>query len=698
MMRQLGIRALRPGPSGNEQDANHANYDEAKANPFPNLPDVLTLKNGRKVTTRQLWARRRAEIVDDFEREVYGRIPRNVPGVTWTVAETDTGTIGGRRVVGRQLVGRVDNSSYPRASVEMAATLVLPAERNGPVPVMIIFRPGTLAQALGRPTPPPAGRPAFTFPPPPPGSDAPAIEQLIIDGWGFVFLNPASIQADNGAGLTKGIIGLLNKGQPRKPDDWGALRAWGWGASRVLDYLEKDPAVNARQVGVDGVSRYGKAALVTMAFDQRFAAVLIGSSGAGGAKPHRRNFGEAVENLTGSGEYHWMAGNFLKYGAAEAMFGSRNAGDIPVDAHQLLALCAPRLTFVSYGVPDRGDAKWLDQQGSFMATVAAQPVFRLLGAKDLGLTDDYTNEKMPPVNAGLLDGQLAWRQHDGGHTDGPNWKYFLSWADHFFGRRYTPAPPVPMPASAASQLAGGPGQGTPRADVATPRTDSNSMLAHRQLLAKRTQGKIDVYFMGNSITRRWGATDYPEFLANWNANFRGWNAANFGWGADRIEHMLWRIENGELDGVNPRAIVILAGTNNVGQRPGGDEKVADITRGIRALIDLCRRKAPNATIIVTGILPRNDNIAVVPEISRINRNIAAFADGRWIRYLDINDKLADSTGKLFDGVAVDGLHLSLKGYQIWADALKPVLTELLGPPAATDQAPPPTGDPSARRP
>jgi lysophospholipase L1-like esterase len=698
MMRQLGIRALRPGPSGNEQDANHANYDEAKANPFPNLPDVLTLKNGRKVTTRQLWARRRAEIVDDFEREVYGRIPRNVPGVTWTVAETDTGTIGGRRVVGRQLVGRVDNSSYPRASVEMAATLVLPAERNGPVPVMIIFRPGTLAQALGRPTPPPAGRPAFTFPPPPPGSDAPAIEQLIIDGWGFVFLNPPSIQADNGAGLTKGIIGLLNKGQPRKPDDWGALRAWGWGASRVLDYLEKDPAVNARQVGVDGVSRYGKAALVTMAFDQRFAAVLIGSSGAGGAKPHRRNFGEAVENLTGSGEYHWMAGNFLKYGAAEAMFGSRNAGDIPVDAHQLLALCAPRLTFVSYGVPDRGDAKWLDQQGSFMATVAAQPVFRLLGAKDLGLTDDYTNEKMPPVNAGLLDGQLAWRQHDGGHTDGPNWKYFLSWADHFFGRRYTPAPPVPMPASAASQLAGGPGQGTPRADVATPRTDSNSMLAHRQLLAKRTQGKIDVYFMGNSITRRWGATDYPEFLANWNANFRGWNAANFGWGADRIEHMLWRIENGELDGVNPRAIVILAGTNNVGQRPGGDEKVADITRGIRALIDLCRRKAPNATIIVTGILPRNDNIAVVPEISRINRNIASFADGRWIRYLDINDKLADSTGKLFDGVAVDGLHLSLKGYQIWADALKPVLTELLGPPAATDQAPPPTGDPSARRP
>jgi lysophospholipase L1-like esterase len=696
MMAQLGIKALRPGPSGNEQDPNHANYDEAKANPFPKLPDVLTLKDGRRVTTRQLWARRRAEIVEDFEREVYGRVPRKVPAVTWTVAESDTGTIGGRRIVGRQLVGRVDNSSYPALSVAVGATLVLPADAKGPVPVMIVFRPGTLAQALGQPTPPAAGRPVFTFPSPPPGSDAPAIEQLIIDGWGAVFLDPASVQADNGAGLTRGIIGLVNKGQPRKPDDWGALRAWAWGASRVLDYLEKQPAVNAKQVGIDGVSRYGKAALVTMAFDQRFAAVLIGSSGAGGAKLHRRNWGEAVENLTGSGEYHWMAGNYLKYGASEATFGSKNAGDLPVDAHELLALCAPRLTFVSYGVPEKGDAKWLDQQGSFMATVAAQPVFRLLGAKDLGLTDDYLKKKMPPVNAGLLDGQLAWRQHDGGHTDGPNWKYFLSWADHFFGRRYTPAPPVPTPVT--SQPAAAPAQGTARADVPTARTDSNSMLAHRQLLAKRTQGKIDVYFMGNSITRRWGATDYPEFLANWNANFHGWNAANFGWGGDRIEHMLWRVENGELDGVDPKVIVILAGTNNVGQWPGGDEKIADITRGLRALIDLCRRKAPKATIIVTGILPRNDNIAVVPEIKRIDSELARFADGRSIRYLDINDKLADSTGKLFDGMTVDGLHLSLKGYQVWADALKPILTEVLGPPAATDQAPPATGDPSARRP
>jgi hypothetical protein len=262
-----------------------------------------------------------------------------------------------------------------------------------------------------------------------PASDPPAIEQLIADGWGYATINPASIQADNGAGLTKGIIGLVNKGQRRSPDDWGALRAWAWGASRGLDYLATDTAVDAKKIGIEGVSRFGKAALVAMAYDQRFAAVLIGSSGEGGAKLHRRNFGEAVENLTGPGEYHWMAGNFLKYGAEESAFGRKTAADLPVDAHELIALCAPRLTFISYGVPERGDARWLDQRGSYMAAVAAQPVFRLLGAKGLGVSDDYMNEKMPAVNVGLLDGQLAWRQHDGGHTDGPNWKYFLPWAD-----------------------------------------------------------------------------------------------------------------------------------------------------------------------------------------------------------------------------------------------------------------------------
>ncbi|MDE3167079.1 MAG: hypothetical protein KGN36_14835, partial [Acidobacteriota bacterium] len=416
---------------------------------------------------------------------------------------------------------------------------------------------------------------------------------------------------------------------------------------------------------------YGKAALITMAFDPRFAVVLVGSSGEGGAKLHRRNWGEAVENLTGTGEYHWMAGNFLKYG------GPLTPGDLPVDAHELIALCAPRPTFISYGIPERGDAKWLDHQGSFMAAVAAGPVFRLLGAKDLGVGDDYHTAKMPPVNEGLLDGQLAWRQHDGGHTDAPNWKYFIPWADRFLGH----APP---------------------ASRAVARTDRNSQLAHEQLLGKARQGGIDVYFEGDSITRRWGATDYPEFLAHWRKTFFGWNAADFGWGGDTTQNILWRLENGELDGVHPKVIVLLAGTNNVGSRAAGgtaEARAADITGGIQEILRVMQEKAPDAAIILMGIFPRNDNMASLPVIDRINANLAALSDGKKIRFLNINGKLAGGDGRLFDGMmnARDKLHPELKGYQVWADALTPVLRELLGPPAKEDHAPPPTGDPSARR-
>jgi lysophospholipase L1-like esterase len=673
MMDQLGIKALRPGPSGNESAPNHANYDESTANPFPILPDVLTLKNEKKVATADIWwKQRRPEIVEDFEREVLGRVPINAPKVTWSVTRSVSSIVAGRAVTGRQLTGHVDNSTYPLIDVNIQMTLVTPSGATSPVPVMIMFGRGALPGDAA-----PGGRDRASVPP---GTDPPTAEQLIADGWGYASLNPASIQADNGAGLTWGIIGLVNQGQPRKPHDWGSLRAWAWGASRSLDYLESDPAVDARHVGIEGVSRYGKAALVTMALDTRFAVVLVGSSGEGGAKLHRRNWGEAVENLTGTGEYHWMAGNFLKYGASVAAFGSKNAGDLPVDAHELIALCAPRLTFISYGVPEKGDAKWLDHQGSYMAAVAAGPVFRLLGAKDLGTSDDYRKEKMPPVNVALLNGQLAWRQHDGGHTDGPNWKYFIPWADKFFGRS-DEANRVP-------------------ADQPVPRTDENSRIAHEQLLEKAKRGRIDIYFEGDSIVRRWGATDYPELLANWKRNFFGWNAADFGWGADRTQNILWRLNNGELDGVSPKIIVLLAGTNNVGDTvplENDEDKVADIARGIRTILQTMQKKSPSATIILMGIFPRNDNPAVMPTINRINDNLSRLADGKKIRYLDINDTLADANGKLFDGMmnAKDKLHPTIRGYQVWADALKPIFTELLGPPAKEDHAPPPTGDPNA---
>ena len=433
MMEQLGITQLRHGPSGNPEDANSANYDESKANPFPVWPEVLTLNDGQAVVTAKQWnAQRRAEIVEMFESEIYGRIPAKVPGVTWSVETTRDGKAGDIAVTEQHIVGTVDNTACPEIEVKISMSLTLPKEIVGSIPVLMMFggtpfdpvpewlqRFRERQQAGGGTTRAPS-----------------RTNELIAAGWGVVMINPASIQADNGAGLTRGVIGLTNVGQVRKPDDWGALRAWGWGASRGLDYLQTVAKVDSNRIGIEGVSRYGKAALVTMAFDTRFAMVLVGSSGAGGTTPHRRNFGEAVENLAGSGEYHWMAGNFLKYAAAESSFGSKNASDMPVESHELIALCAPRLTFVSYGIPEKGDANWLDQRGSYMATLAANPVFELLGVKGLGAPGEHAPSEMPPVNHALVEGYLAWRQHDGGHTDAPNIKHFISWADgHFSAAR-----------------------------------------------------------------------------------------------------------------------------------------------------------------------------------------------------------------------------------------------------------------------
>jgi (4-O-methyl)-D-glucuronate---lignin esterase len=414
MMELLNIKELRRGANGNDRNApNAANYDESKVNQDLKLPDPLLLKNGQKVTTAEVWWKeRRPEIVEDFDREIYGRVPKDTPKVKWEAAEKKDEKVGDVAVVTKRLVGHVDNSSYPPITVDIQLTLTTPAEAKGPVPVMMEF--GFGGRGFG---PPPGGRGGPTWQ-----------QQVLAKGWGYAIIVPNSIQADTGGavgrdgkyqGLNTGIIGLCNNGQSRKPDDWGALRAWAWGASRALDYFETDKSVDAKRVGIEGLSRYGKAAIVAMAYDERFAIGFIGSSGEGGAKLHRRNFGELVENVASSGEYHWMAGNFIKYA------GPLKWDDLPVDAHELVAMCAPRPVFISAG-SQQVEGGWVDAKGMFLAGVGAGPVYKLLGKKDLG-TGEF-----PAQETGLTDGEVAFRQHSGGHTTGPNWPTFLKFAERYF--------------------------------------------------------------------------------------------------------------------------------------------------------------------------------------------------------------------------------------------------------------------------
>jgi len=423
----LHITSLRPGVGGSA-----ANMDESKANPYPNLPNPLILNNGKKVKTAKVWwTKRRPEIVEFFDREIYGRVPPNTPKVNWEVISAKKEMNGNVPVITKKLVGHVDDSSYPLITVDIQLTLSTPANATGPVPVIMEFgiSPEVLAAMMKR-----LQAAGGTPPPAPANSGPPWQQQVLAKGWGYASLIPTSVQADNGAGLTEGIIGLMNKGQPRKLDDWGALRAWAWGASRALDYFETDKTVDAKQVSIDGHSRYGKAALVAMAYEPRLAIAYISSSGTGGAKIFRRNFGELLENVAGANEYHWMAGNFLKYA------GPLTPNDLPVDAHELIALCAPRPVFVGGGAAGAGDG-WADARGTFDAEVAAGPVYALLGKKGLGTT------VFPPVETALIDGDLGFRQHPGGHTPAPNWPTYI-----IFASRYLTAPSA-APTTAAAPSA-----------------------------------------------------------------------------------------------------------------------------------------------------------------------------------------------------------------------------------------------------
>jgi len=409
MLDQLGIdpSEMRHGPSGNPADPNAANTDEAQAKTYDALPDPLIFNNGDTVRSATEWESiRRAEIVELFDREIYGKVPEYVPEVKWEIISVKDTMDGSYPVKIKRLVGHVKNSSFPEISVDIELLVGTPSNAGQAVPLITEFGFNWTEAQLARFR---RGRPA-----------GPSWKQfLLARGWGYAVLVPMTIQADNGAGITQGIIGLTNLGETRTPEQWGALRAWAWGASRAVDYYETDPDVDATRLGIEGLSRYGKAAVVAMAYEPRFAIGFIGSSGAGGTKLLRRNLGEQVENLASSGEYHWFAGNFIKYA------GPLTKNDLPVDAHQLVALCAPRPVFISSGAPDV-EGQWVDAKGMFLGGMHAGPVYRLLGKNDMGA------KEFPAQETTLTDGEIAFRQHEGGHTTGPNWPYFIRYASRYF--------------------------------------------------------------------------------------------------------------------------------------------------------------------------------------------------------------------------------------------------------------------------
>lgn len=401
MMDKLGIASLRSGPSGDPNAPNAANSHESKVASYV-LPELLRFKNGSMVRTVSEWEKRRLEIFEDFDAQVYGRFPKEIPEVKWELISEKDSIIGRYPVVIQQLSGVVNNAAYPEIEVNIAMTLTLPKDAPGKVPVILKFDWNF-----------PAGFNSNHK------DDNPWQQQLLAEKFGYASLIPTSYQVDNGAGLREGIIGLVNKGEPRKLDDWGTLKAWAWGASRALDYFETHPRINAKNVAIEGLSRYGKAAMVTMAYDQRFAAGFIGSAGAGGTKILRRNFGEQVENLASSYEYHWFAPNFITYA------GPLTVDDLPVDAHHLIALAAPRPVFISAGNPSV-EGSWIDAKGMFLGGLYASPAYELYEERGL------TGLEYPGVGEFLSQGKLVFRIHEGGHTVVPNWPYFISFVKRYF--------------------------------------------------------------------------------------------------------------------------------------------------------------------------------------------------------------------------------------------------------------------------
>jgi hypothetical protein len=386
-----------------------SNYEEARVGGYT-LPDPLVLANGQPVRDARTWLElRRPEILRSYEREIYGRVPPHTPTVRAEVAATDTALDGAatRKLI---VLHWGEGADAPKANL----VLYLPAKAERPVPVLL-----QLVFFSGLPVPEGANTDAGPMiagargaQPGGTGETGP-IADILSRGYGYATLRYTEIEGDSAAsGLTLVRKISLAPGQDKPaPDEWGAITAWSWGASRVLDYFATDRAIDAKRVAIIGHSRLGKTSLWTGARDPRFALVFASCSGELGAALGRRDFGESIDDVAQNFPW-WMAGNFQKYAG--------HWNEMPVDAHLLIALNAPRPVFITGGTQDL----WADPVGEFLAEVAAGPVYRLLGKNDLG------TKELPPLDSPLITGELGWNYHTGPHTiTAGDWKAFLDFAD-----------------------------------------------------------------------------------------------------------------------------------------------------------------------------------------------------------------------------------------------------------------------------
>lgn len=397
-----------------------ANYDEAKVGTYT-LPDPLVFNDGKPVRSSAEWIkRRRPEIIELFEAHVYGRSPQPPKSIKYEVFDTDNNALNGKAIRKQVTIHLSPAKDGPKEDL----LIYIPAGARKPVPVILSLNfsgnhassgdPGVRLATIWNPRTHEKQQAAEETR----GRGKDTVEKTLAKGYAFATICYQDIEPDFKGGFVSGIRPLFYKpGQTEPaPDDWGAIGAWSYGLSRALDYLEKDKDIDPKRVAVMGHSRLGKTALWAGALDQRFAMVLSSCSGEGGASLTRRNYGETINNLVSAFPY-WFCANFQKYAG--------HGYQLPVDAHELIALIAPRPVYVTGAEDDQ----WADPKGEFLACAAAGSAYRLLGAQDLG------TDQMPPLNQPIMH-TIAYHYRTGKHeVTAFDWDRFLLFADKYLRSR-----------------------------------------------------------------------------------------------------------------------------------------------------------------------------------------------------------------------------------------------------------------------